>query len=451
MEFGAATASYQIEGAAGEDGRGPSIWDTFSHRPGATANGETGDVACDHYHRYRQDVALMNELGLDAYRFSIAWPRVQPDGSGAVNPAGLQFYDRLLDELCAYGIKPVATMYHWDLPQPLEDGGGWTVRDTAYRFADYAAVVQRALGDRVARWITLNEPFCSSMLGYGSGRHAPGRREGRSALAAAHHLLLGHGLALERLRSERPEGQYGVTLNLTPVRAAGPQDAAAARRANVLFNTLFTDPVLAGRYPAKARDVWPAYGEFSFIQPDDLSRISTPLDFLGVNYYFPTTVAESSYDVLDPAARTAFDIGIQQVVDPTAETTEMDWPVDPSGLGELLNWITQTYPGRVPAIEITENGRACADVVTDGHIDDPERIQYLADHLAVLADRVANGVPVRAYFCWSLLDNFEWAEGYAKRFGIVYTDYATQARIPKASAYWYRDLIQTHRDRRQDH
>ncbi len=450
IEFGAATASYQIEGAVHEDGRGLSIWDTFSHTPGATTDGETGDIACDHYHRYRQDVALMKDLGLDAYRFSIAWPRVQPDGSGAVNQAGLQFYDRLVDELCAQDIKPVVTLYHWDLPQPLEDAGGWTVRDTAYRFADYAASVQAALGDRVARWITLNEPFCSSMIGYASGRHAPGRREGLGALAAAHHLLLGHGLAIERLRSERPGGQYGITLNLTPVRPAAPEDTAAAGRAHVLFNTLFTDPVLAGRYPPNASDVWPAYGEFAFLRPGDLSRIAAPLDFLGVNYYFPTTVAEADYHATEPAGRTAYDIGVKDVVDPSAETTEMGWPVDASGLRELLSWIMATYADHVPAIEITENGRACADVVIGGRVDDPDRIRYLADHLAVVADCIADGIPVRAYFCWSLLDNFEWAEGYAKRFGLLYTDYATQDRIPKASAHWYRELLQAHKDRRQD-
>jgi beta-glucosidase len=449
IEFGVATASYQIEGAVSEDGRGTSIWDTFSHTPGAIANGETGDSACDHYHRYRQDVALMAELGLDAYRFSVAWPRVQPEGSGAVNPAGLQFYDRLVDELATHGIKPVVTLYHWDLPQPLEDAGGWTARDTAYRFADYAALVQAALGDRVARWITLNEPFCASILGYATGRHAPGRREGLGALAAAHHLLLGHGLALDRLRSVRPEGQYGITLNLTPVRPAGPEDTAVTGRAHLLYNTLFTDPVLAGRYPAEASDVWSSFGEFSFIRSDDLRQIATPLDFLGVNYYFPATVAEGSYDEREPANRTASDLGIQTVIDPAAETTEMGWPVDAGGLRELLNWIMATYPGRVPVIEITENGRACPDVVRAGRVDDPDRIRYLADHLAVLADCVAQGVPVRAYFCWSLLDNFEWAEGYAKRFGLVYTDYPTQERIPKASAYWYRELVRAHKDRRQ--
>ncbi len=448
--FGVATAAYQIEGAVTAEGRGPSIWDTFSHTPGATVGGDTGDVACDHHARYEQDVALMRDLGVDAYRFSVAWPRVQPTGSGAVNPAGLGFYDRLVDSLLAAGVEPVPTLYHWDLPQPLEDAGGWPERDTAARFADYAEIVHAALGDRVSKWITLNEPFCSSILGYAVGRHAPGRREGRPALAAAHHLLLGHGLAVQRMRATRPDQEYGITLNLVPVAPATgtPEDVAAARRAHLVHNTLFTDPVLAGRYPAEAAQVWDAYGDLEFVQPGDLATTSVPLDFLGVNYYFPMAVAAAPHDVADPGARTASDLGTATVVDPPAETTTMGWPVEAAGLTRLLRWIADTYGAAVPAVEITENGRACDDVVVDGAVDDPERVEYLAGHLQATADAIAAGVPVRAYYCWSLLDNFEWGEGYSQRFGLVHTDYATQRRTPKTSARWYGDLVRAHRARR---
>ena len=450
LRFGVATASYQIEGAVDVDGRGPSIWDTYSHTPGATHGGDTGDVACDHYHRVDEDVALMADLGVDAYRFSVAWPRIQPTGSGPVNPAGVAFYDRLVDALLTAGIEPVPTLYHWDLPQPLEDAGGWPVRDTAERFADYADLVHDALGDRVSKWITLNEPFCSAILGYAVGRHAPGRTEGRTALAAAHHLLLGHGLAVQRMRARRPEQEYGITLNLVPVSPATPStaDVAAAGRAHLLQNLLFTEPVLAGRYPEAAAQVWGAYGDLDFVRDGDLAVTSTPLDFLGVNYYFPARVAADVPDVADPAGRTAADLGTRNVVDPDEETTEMGWPVDASGLTTLLRWVGDTYGPAVPAVEITENGRACADVVVDGAVDDPERVSYLADHLVATADAVDAGVPVRAYYCWSLLDNFEWAEGYAKRFGIVHTDYATLRRTPKTSARWYADLIGAHRARR---
>ncbi|MHA3703231.1 GH1 family beta-glucosidase [Jatrophihabitans sp. YIM 134969] len=448
--FGVATASYQIEGAVTADGRGPSIWDTYSHTPGATVDGDTGDVACDHYHRHGEDVAIMRDLGVDAYRFSIAWPRVQPLGSGAVNPAGLAFYERLVDELLDAGIEPVPTLYHWDLPQPLEDAGGWPLRDTAERFADYATIVHDALGDRVSKWITLNEPYCSSILGYAVGRHAPGRREGRPALAAAHHLLLGHGLAVQRMRERRPEQEYGITLNFLPVTpaSASPADVAATARVHLVNNTLFTEPVLAGTYPAEVADVFGAFGDLDFVKPGDLEITSAPVEFLGVNYYFPGVVAAAEHDVADPASRTAADLGSRLVVDPDADTTTMGWPVEADGLTRLLRWIHDTYGDAVPAIEITENGRACADVVVDGEVDDPDRVRYLADHLAATADAIAAGVPVRAYYCWSLLDNFEWAEGYAQRFGIVYVDYATQQRIPKTSAHWYGDLARAHRARR---
>ena len=445
--FGVATAAYQIEGAVHEDGRGPSIWDTFSHTPGRVAGGDTGDVACDHYHRYAEDVALMRELGVDSYRFSVAWPRVQPDGSGAVNQAGLDYYSRLVDTLLDNGIEPAVTLYHWDLPQALEDNGGWTVRDTARRFADYSAVVAGALGDRVHRWITLNEPWCSSMLGYSIGAHAPGRREGQGAIAAAHHLLLGHGLAVPAIRAADPRGEVGITLNMQPVTAASdsPEDRAAADRFLMNANLLFTDPVLAGRYPELARETYAAVTDFSFIQDGDLRTTAAPLDFLGVNYYFPSDIAQGPYAADDPAQRTATDLGAEPVVAADAELTAMGWPVEADGLYRLLTWLKETYPS-LPPVYITENGRAVDDVVTpEGAVHDSDRVRYLDEHLHAVSRARSDGVDVRGYYCWSLLDNFEWAEGYAKRFGLVYVDYATQQRIPKDSYAWYRDLIRARR------
>jgi beta-glucosidase len=448
FEFGVATAAYQIEGAVHEDGRGPSIWDTFSHTPGRVAGGDTGDVACDHYHRYPEDVALMGELGVDSYRLSLAWPRIQPTGKGPANPAGLAFYDRLVDALLEKGIAPAVTLYHWDLPQALEDAGGWRVRDTAERFADYAEIAQQHLGDRVHRWITLNEPFCSSILGYSSGRHAPGAHEGHGALAAAHHLLLGHGLAVQRLRPAVGAGdQLGITLNLQPVSAVTDSEAdrAAADRSLLLSNLLFTEPVLAGRYPEAARAVWEPVTDFGFLQDGDLEIIGAPLDFLGVNYYFPSRVRAAEPQEADPARRPAHDLGIEDVIEPGEELTAMGWPVDADGLRRLLVWLRDTYPG-LPPVYITENGRACDDVVgEDGTVHDPDRVRYLEDHLAAVAAASAEGVDVRGFYCWSLLDNFEWAEGYAKRFGIVHVDYDTLRRTPKSSFAWLRQVIADHR------
>jgi beta-glucosidase len=420
-----------------------SIWDTFSHTPGRVAGGDTGDVACDHYHRYAEDIALMRDLGVDRYRFSVAWPRVQPDGSGAINPAGLDFYNRLVDTLLDNGIRPAATLYHWDLPQPLEDAGGWTVRDTAERYADYVRVVVEALGDRVDQWITLNEPWCSSILGYGTGRHAPGRQEGEGALAAAHHLLLGHGLAVPAIRSLRPDAEVGVTLNLQPVTAATDraEDRAAADRLLMNANLIFTDPLLAGRYPELAREFYQPITDFGFIHPGDLDLISAPLDFFGVNYYFPSVVADAPFEEPDPARRTAADIGTAPVITPGEELTAMGWPIDSDGLRRLLTWLKSTYPS-LPPIYITENGRASNDVVSvDGQIQDPERVRYVREHLTAVAEAIAGGVDVRGYYYWSLLDNFEWAEGYSKRFGLVYVDYPTQRRTPKGSYAWFRDLL----------
>jgi len=450
FELGVATASYQIEGGVHEGGRGPSIWDTFSHTPGLVQGGDTGDVACDHYHRYAEDVRLMGNLGVDSYRFSVAWPRIQPEGRGAANPAGLAFYDRLVESLLQQGIAPAVTLYHWDLPQALEDGGGWRNRDTAVRFAEYAALVHDHLGDRVKRWITLNEPWCSSFLGYASGRHAPGVREGEGALAAAHHLLLGHGLAVAALRSGAQEGQeVGITLNLQPVSAAtsSPQDVAASERALLGSNLLFTDPLLEGQYPDLARETYAPVTDFGFLHDGDLATIAAPMDFLGVNYYFPSKVRAARYAQDDPSLRTADDLGTEYVVDPDQDVTTMGWPVEPAGLTRLLVWLRDTYP-TLPPIYITENGRACSDVVgPDGRVEDLERVSYLDGHLRAVADAVVAGVDVRGYYCWSLMDNFEWSEGYAKRFGLIHVDYETQQRTPKASFGWYRTFIADHHRR----
>jgi beta-glucosidase len=444
FEFGVATASYQIEGAVTEDGRGPSIWDTFSHTPGRVHGDENGDVACDHYHRYPEDVALMRDLGVDSYRLSVAWPRIQPTGRGAANAAGLAFYDRLIDALLAEQIAPAVTLYHWDLPQALEDLGGWRVRDTALRFAEYATIVHDKLCDRVHRWITLNEPYCSAIVGHAIGRHAPGSREGHGALAAAHHLLLGHGLAVAAMRdAASPGDEIGITLNLQPVNPVTQrlEDAAAADRALLVDNLLFTDPVLAGRYPDLARSTYGALTDFSFLHEGDLATIAAPLDFLGVNYYYPSRILAVDHTEPDPALRTADDIGAKELIRDDEELTAMGWPVDPRGLTRVLSWLHDTYPN-LPPIYITENGRACLDAIDEhGQVDDPDRVRYLDAHLRALKPAIDAGVDVRGYYVWSLLDNFEWARGYEMRFGLVYTDYPTQRRIPKSSYHWLRSVI----------
>ncbi|MEU7472552.1 GH1 family beta-glucosidase [Streptomyces sp. NPDC044984] len=446
--FGAATASYQIEGAAYEDGRGPSIWDTYSHTPGLVANGDTGDTACDHYHRYPEDVALLRDLGVGSYRFSIAWPRIVPDGTGPVNPKGLDFYSRLADELLAAGIEPAATLYHWDLPQALEDRGGWRVRETAERFAEYAAVVAERLGDRVPRWITLNEPWCSAFLGYSVGRHAPGAREGRGALAAAHHLLVGHGLAVQALRSAGVR-EVGITLNLDHhLPATGSAaDREAVVRADTLHNLVWTEPILAGRYPDTEEDTW---GELitaqDFRRDGDLELIHQPLDFLGVNYYRPIVVADAPYREDDPALRVATDNRYAETTLPGVRHTAMGWPVAPDTFTDLLVDLKEQYGDALPPVHITENGSAEDDEVSaDGAVHDTDRVAYLRDHLTALRAAIDAGVDVRGYYVWSLLDNFEWAFGYDKRFGIVRVDYDTQQRTPKDSYHWYRRMIAAQR------
>ncbi|MGW5354592.1 GH1 family beta-glucosidase [Streptomyces sp. NPDC004031] len=447
FRFGAATAAYQIEGATGEDGRGVSIWDTYSRTPGATAEGATGDVACDHYHRYPEDVALLRDLGADTYRFSVAWPRIVPEGTGKVNPAGLDFYDRLVDELLAAGVEPAPTLYHWDLPQPLEDTGGWRVRATAEAFADYAAVVAERLADRAGRWMTLNEPFCTAFVGHAIGRHAPGTREGDGALAVVHHLLVGHGLAVDALRAAGAR-EVGIALNpdrLLPA-TASQADAEAVERAEILHNRCWFDPIFLGRYPEGEREIWGDISDFAFRRDGDLALASRPLDFCGVNYYRPITVADAPWREADPALRTAVDIRAEETWgDPAARRTTMGWPVVPSSFRDLLVDLDRRYPG-LPPIVVTENGSAEADVPgADGTVHDADRVAYLRDHLDALAQAVAEGVDVRAYYVWSLLDNFEWAFGYDRRFGIVRVDYDTLRRTPKDSYRWYRDFIAAER------
>ena len=433
--WGTATASYQIEGAVREGGRGPSIWDTFSHRPGAVAGGDTGDVADDHYHRYREDVALLADLGVTHYRFSLAWPRLQPTGRGPLNQAGLDFYQRLVDELLARGIQPLATLYHWDLPQSLEDAGGWPVRDTAERFADYAAAVHDRLKDRVRAWTTLNEPWCSAFLGYAAGQHAPGRTEPAGALAAAHHLLLGHGLAVRAIRGQDAGSSLGITLNLHPVDPAtgSAEDADAARRVDAVTNRVFLDPIFRAAYPDDLRADVAAVSDLGFVEDGDEQIIAAPIDLLGVNYYRRTLVSATP----GPQPNAAW-VGSEQVgeTEQGLPATAMGWEIDPSGLYDVLRRITADY-GPVP-IYVTENGAAFADAPgADGGVADPRRVDFLDRHFRAARHAIDDGVDLRGYFVWSLLDNFEWAFGYSKRFGLVYVDYATQRRIPKSSAQWY--------------
>jgi len=442
--LGAATAAYQIEGAVSTDGRGPSIWDTFARTPGRVHRGDTGDVACDHYHRFPEDIALLRELGVHSYRFSIAWPRIQPTGAGPMNPKGLDFYTRLIDTLLENGIEPAVTLYHWDLPQALEDRGGWRLRETAERFAEYAGHLGAALGDRVPRWITLNEPWCSAFLGYGDGHHAPGAAEGTPALAAAHHLLVGHGLALTALRAEGVR-EVGITLNLDHVIPAtgSAEDAAAAVRAETQHNLIWTEPLLRARYPESEDETWAELiRQQTFRREGDLAVISAPMDFLGINYYTPAVVRAAAYREPEPARRTAMDNAFTGEPLPGARRTEMGWSVAPDTLEELLVSLRRRYGTDLPPVFITENGSAEADTQSaDGRVHDTDRIAYLSGHTHAVARAVEAGVNVRGYYVWSLLDNFEWAYGYSKRFGIIHVDYATQHRTPKSSFHWYKGLI----------
>jgi beta-glucosidase len=436
--WGASTSAYQIEGAVAEDGRGISVWDTFCAQPGRVADGSSGAVACDHYHRHTEDVALLARLGAGGYRFSVAWPRVRPTGAGPASRAGLDFYDRLVDELCAAGIAPVATLYHWDTPQPLEDAGGWLARDTAHRFAEYAGLVGDALGDRVRLWITLNEPAMVTMLGYGVGLHAPGRQLLLDALPTARHQLLGHGLAVAALRAAGVTGGIGIANNHTPVwpASASTADLAAADVYDTLHNRLFADPLLLGRWPAGPLEV-PADWH------DDLATIATPVDFYGVNYYQPTKVAAPGSG--QPEG-TELPAGLPFAL---AELegyarTGFGWPVVPDGLRELLVGLRDRYGEALPPVYVTESGASFPDEPgPDGAVHDRERVDYLAGHLRAVRAALDEGVDVRGYFVWSLLDNFEWAAGYGQRFGLVHVDYPTQRRTPKDSFHWLRRRLGT--------
>jgi beta-glucosidase len=442
--LGAATAAYQVEGAVAADGRGRSIWDTFAHTPGKVLNDHTGDVAVEHYRRFRDDVALMADLGLGAYRFSVSWPRVQPDGRGAVNQAGLDFYRRLVDALLEAAIEPWLTLYHWDLPQALEDTGGWPARDTAFRFAEFAAAVHDAVGDRVRYWTTVNEPWCAAFLGYASGEHAPGRREPAAAVRAAHHLLLAHGLATLALRAQDASSQVGIGLNLYAVSPASGEEADldAARRIDGLQNRFFLDAVLHGRYPSDVLEDLRAVAGEDLVRDGDLATIATPLDMLGVNYYSRFTVSGRPAGRASAAAAPTDSgspwVGSEHVgfVDSGLPVTGMGWEIDDSGLLEVLVRLAREYPP-IP-LAVTENGAAFHDeIAADGGVHDPERLAYLQAHMGACRQAIAAGVPLHGFFAWSLMDNFEWAWGYTKRFGLVYVDFDTQERIIKDSGRWF--------------
>ena len=452
--LGVATAAYQIEGATHRDGRADSIWDAFSRVPGAVVGGESGERACEHYDRYRDDVALMRELGVQVYRFSTSWARVQPDGRTA-NPAGLDFYRRLTDELLEAGITPWLTLYHWDLPQALQEAGGWPARDTALRFADYAAEVHAALGDRIQHWTSLNEPWCSAFLGYLSGEHAPGEQNAQRSLDAAHHLLLGHGLATQRLRSLDASLDLGITLNMTvadPVDPHDPADLDAARRIDAQHNRLFLDPIFRGAYPADLVDDLAARGLHLPVQEGDLAAIATPIDALGVNYYHgdavsahpPAAAPLSSAAPSERPKRSPFPAGDGIFTHPRGlPVTAMGWEVQPEGLTRLLRRIDAEYtrPAGV-VLYVTENGAAYTDVPdAEGFVDDSERAEFVRLHVDAVVDAIEAGVDVRGYFYWSLLDNFEWAWGYDKRFGLVRVDYDSQSRTVKRSGRLYQAMI----------
>ena len=430
--WGVATSSYQIEGAAAEDGRGQSIWDTFCRTPGKVANGDSGDVACDHYHRWESDLDLIASLGVNAYRFSIAWPRIVPNGRGRIEPRGLDFYDRLVDGMLDRGLAPYATLYHWDLPQALEDEGGWTNRGIVDAFVAYADAVTARLGDRVVSWATLNEPWCSAFLGYAKGEHAPGRTSFAEGLQAAHHLLLAHGSALPAMRRNAPNAEHGIVLNLNPTYPASdaPDDRAAARRYDGFFNRWYLEPILHGSYP---EDAWKGYGDVvPTVRGGDLEIMRREIDFLGVNYYSRVVVADGD----GPWPRTRGVAG-------SGPVTEMGWEVYPQGLTDLLVRLDRDYV--IPALHITENGAAYPDALDGGEVHDADRVRYFEGHISAVADARARGVPVAGYFAWSLMDNFEWAHGYDKRFGIVHVDYDTQERTLKDSARWYRERIRASR------
>lgn len=431
--WGAATAAFQIEGATRADGRGESIWDRFCQIPGNVANGDTGDRACEHYYRWREDLDVMSSLGLQGYRFSISWPRIQADGRGPANQKGIDFYRRLAEGLLERGIEPLATLYHWDLPQALQDEGGWASREVVDRFEVYAELVFDGLGDLVRDWVTHNEPWVTAFLGYGYGTKAPGVQDWLAALTSAHHVLLSHGKAVALFRDGGRAGRIGITLDLTQVYG----DAEAALRLDGNRNRWFLDPVLRGGYPADMVDLYEErLGPLEFVQPGDVEEIAAPLDFLGVNFYQPAVVR------LDEDAGP---VGVEELP-PDGPTTAMGWRVDSDALTELLLRLKHDY-GDIPLL-ITENGASFDDPPVDGNgvVEDPQRVEYLRDHVAAVEQAIGGGVDVRGYYVWSLLDNFEWEHGYASRFGIVWVDFESQRRTPKRSAIWYRDLIAEHRN-----
>jgi beta-glucosidase len=436
--WGTATAAFQIEGAATEDGRGESVWDRFCATPGKVRNGDDGAIACDFYHRYRDDIALMRELGIDAFRLSIAWPRIIPGGRGPVNAKGLDFYDRLIDELLGNGITPYVTLFHWDTPQPIEDEGGWPVRGTVDAFGAYVEAVAGRLGDRIGHWITHNEPWVVSWVGHGWGHHAPGRTSESDALATAHHLLLSHGRAVQILRELSPKSEVGITLNLDYAYAAGDDDGdeQAAAWVDGFHNRWFLDPIFKGAYPADMVEAWRDL--LPEVRDGDLETISAPIDFLGVNNYTSPLVAADTDGSRSRIVRRA-----------DVDRTDMGWEVVPDGLRDLLLRLARDYAPK--GIYVTENGAAYPDVRGhDGSVGDPERQSYFEGYIGAAAEAAASGVPLKGYFAWSLLDNFEWAWGYWKRFGLVYVDFATLERVPKGSFYWYRDLIAAQRAQGQD-
>jgi beta-glucosidase len=435
--WGASTSAYQIEGGVKAAGRGPSIWDTFTRVPGATHHGENGDVACDHFNRLESDLNLMAKLKLQAYRFSIAWPRVMPDGN-QVNPAGLDFYDRLVDGLLARGITPIATLYHWDLPQALQEGGGWANRSIAECFADYVSSVVGRLGDRVDHWITLNEPWVAAFVGHLEGRHAPGITDEATAVKVAHHLLLSHARGLERIRDAAPGAKAGITLNLSDVLAASESEAdiAAAARVDLFENRLFLSPLFQGIYPDDARDFWASVTDFDFVRDGDMAAIHRPIDFLGVNFYEQHQVVADPDHVRGPSNL----VRGARKLPPGGPLSAGGVSIRPDALHSVLTRVHREWT-KLP-LWITENGIALNDYVTpDGRCHDPERIDYYAAHFRAAARAIQDGVPLEGYIVWSLMDNFEWAAGYSLRFGLVYVDYATQARVTKSSAEWFTRVI----------
>ncbi len=440
--WGAATAAFQIEGSTTVDGRGPSIWDTFAATPGKVLAGDTGDPACDHYRRYASDVDLMASLGLAAYRFSVAWPRIQPGGSGAVEERGLAFYDRLVDALLDKGIQPLVTLYHWDLPQVLEDFGGWRNRDTAYRFADYAAIVHDRLGDRVQAWTTLNEPWVSAFLGYGTGVHAPGVADPVASLEAAHHLLLAHGLATQALRAQAPEShRLSLVLNFSTIWADDDSEASleAVRKVDGLQNRILLDPVLGRGYPLDVLQDTTWLGDWTNVVRDgDMETIATPVDWIGVNYYNPTRVAPADPDFVQEGPHAGLrGVALQP---PRGELTGFGWEQNADAFTELLVRLSQHVDG-IPLV-VTENGSAFPDEVDElGRVVDVQRTRYLVDHVRAVHRAISAGADVRGYLAWSLLDNFEWAAGYSQRFGIVHVDFETQQRTVKESAATFSRII----------